>query len=302
MKKILVVGGTGFLGSNFLISANKKYKLYSISTKIPPKKKKIKKVKYLICDISSYSSIQKIINFDVDYVVNFGGYVDHTNKVKTYKSHFIGCKNLVDFFKKKQILKFVQVGSSLEYINQKSPHVENNSKFFFKKAKSTYVKSKLLATKYCLNAYKQKRFPVSILRPYLIYGPGQETNRLIPYIISNCLKGNVFNCSEGNQIRNFLFVNDFIKAIFKIIKSKSCTGQIINIGSEENLKVKLVINKIQKLVKNGQPLFGKIKLRKDEIINSFPNINKIKNLISWYPSIDIDKGLLQTINYFKNLK
>jgi len=302
LKRVLVVGGTGFLGSNFISYAIKKnFKIYSLSTKKPHKKKQIRKVKYLLCDISSYASIVRAIKFDVDYVINFGGYVDHSNKKKTFKSHFIGCKNLVNYFKNKSIIKFIQIGSSLEYGNQKSPHIEKNSKFLFKKVKSIYVKSKLLSTKYCLEANKKYFFPVTILRPYLIYGPGQKTNRLIPFIISQCLKGKVFNCSTGNQIRNFLFINDFTKAIFMLLNSKNSTGQIINIGSDQNIKVKSVIKKIQKLVKNGKPQFGKIKLRKDEAPKSFPSIKKIKSLIFWNPKTNFDKGLVQTIKYFKSL-
>ncbi len=299
MKKVLVVGGTGFLGSNFInLAVKKKFKIYSLSTKKPVKKNKVKNVKYLTCDISSYSSLARVIKFDVDYVINFGGYVDHTNKKKTFDSHFVGCKNLVSFFKDKSIKKFIQIGSSLEYGNSKSPHCENKSKFFVQKVKSIYAKSKLLSTRHCLDANRKFFFPVTILRPYLIYGPGQKTNRLIPFIVTQCLDGKVFNCSSGNQIRNFLFINDFINAVFMILKSKNTSGQIINIGSDKNLKVKSVIKKIQKLIKNGKPQFGKIKLRKDEVIKSFPSIKKIKKLIYWSPTTTFDDGLVKTIKYF----
>jgi len=155
-----------------------------------------------------------------------------------------------------------------------------------------------LSTRHCLDANRKFFFPVTILRPYLIYGPGQKTNRLIPFIVTQCLDGKVFNCSSGNQIRNFLFINDFINAVFMILKSKNTSGQIINIGSDKNLKVKSVIKKIQKLIKNGKPQFGKIKLRKDEVIKSFPSIKKIKKLIYWSPTTTFDDGLVKTIKYF----
>ena len=300
MKRVLVVGGTGFLGSSFINSAvKKKFKVYSLSTKKPVKSDKIKNVKYLICDISSYSSLVKVIKFNVDYVINFGGYVDHANKRKTFKSHFIGCKNLVRFFKNKPIKKFIQIGSSLEYGDTKSPHIEKNSKFSSQALKSIYAKSKLLSTKHCLDANKRYLFPVTILRPYLIYGPGQKTNRLIPFIVTQCLNGKVFSCSTGMQVRNFLFINDFTKAMFMIFKSKDTTGQIINIGSNKSLKVKSVIKKIQKLINNGKPQFGKIRLRKDETLDSYPSIKKIQKLTFWYPKTNFDDGLISTINYLR---
>ena len=76
-KKLLVIGGTGFLGSHICKEAAKKnYEVKSVSTQ-KTKFTKIKKVKYIKCDISKFAQIKKRLNFDVDYVVNFGGYVDH---------------------------------------------------------------------------------------------------------------------------------------------------------------------------------------------------------------------------------
>ena len=60
-----------------------------------------------------------------DYVVNLGGYVDHSNKKKTFKSHYEGCQNLAQIFLKKKISSFIQIGSSLEYGRSKSPQKEN---------------------------------------------------------------------------------------------------------------------------------------------------------------------------------
>ena len=66
-------------------------------------------------------NIQKSFN----YVVNLGGYVDHSNKKKTFESHYTGCKNLTEIFLKKKPISFVQMGSSVEYGNLKSPQKEN---------------------------------------------------------------------------------------------------------------------------------------------------------------------------------
>ena len=83
---------------------------------------------------------------------------------------------------------------------------------------SHYGKSKFLATK----LIKQKIKKYIILRLYQVYGPFQKKNRLIPITINSCLKNNSFACSEGNQMRDFLYVNDFIKLILKILNKKKC--------------------------------------------------------------------------------
>ena len=103
-KKILIVGGTGFLGYHLAKkSLQKKWSVTSISLSKPKKYRYLKKVKYIICDISKKESLKKKLNKNFDYVVNLGGHVDHSNKKKTYNSHYEGCKNLASFFLKKRL-------------------------------------------------------------------------------------------------------------------------------------------------------------------------------------------------------
>ena len=299
-KNILIVGGTGFIGYHLAKKAiQKKLIVTSISTKPAKKIRYLKKVKYIICDISHKKKLTKVIKKEYDYVVNLGGYVDHTNKKKTLNSHYIGCKNLADIFIKKFPKFFLQIGSCVEYGFNESPQNENMVTNI-KSIKSTYGEAKLSATRYLIDLYKKKKFPTSILRLYLAYGPRQDQNRLIPITIMACLKNRIFKCSSGDQIRDFIHIDDVIRAIFKLIKSKKSIGQIFNIGSGKPMKVKSVIEQIRKISKGGFPQYGKIKLRKDEIKKLYPNIKKIKKEINLSPKITFNKGITSTIKYYKD--
>ena len=98
-KSILIAGGTGFIGFHLAKKClHLKWSVTSLSTSQPKKKRKLKNVNYKICDISNRNELLKKIKPNYDYVVNLAGYVDHTHKLKTMKSHYFGCKNLASFF------------------------------------------------------------------------------------------------------------------------------------------------------------------------------------------------------------
>ena len=134
---------------------------------------------------------------------------------------------------------------------------------------------------------------------YNTYGPRQDLNRFIPIVISGCIKNKKFPCSKGNQLRDFLHIDDVVDAILKSLTNKNAKGQIINIGSGKPRIIKNIIEYIKKILKGGYPLFGKVKLRKDEILKVYPDINKAKNKINWKPKISFKKGLKITINSFR---
>lgn len=299
-QKILITGGTGFIGYHLAKKCLRlNWKVDSISTKLPSVKRKLKKVKYIKLDVSKKNLFKKLSN-NYDYVVNLAGYVDHSKSNRIIKTHFNGCKNLANFFINTDIKRFIQIGSSIEYGKEKSPQKEN--KWKFKKIYSVYGKAKLSSTKYLLDLKKKHDFPSVILRLYLVYGPNQDSNRIIPITISNSIKNNKFDCSEGYQLRDFLYIDDLIDAIIKSLKEKKTVGEIINIGSGKPISIKKLILNICKLAKGGHPQFGKISLRKDEINKLYPNITKSKNLLNWKPKTSLRKGLKKTIRYFKMLK
>ena len=300
-KKILIIGGTGFIGYHLAKkSLEKDWKVTSISSNPPKKIRYLKKVKYIRCDITNKKLLKRKLYQNFDYVVNLGGYVDHSNKKKTLKSHYDGCKNLAEIFLKKKLLSFVQIGSSLEYGIANSPQKEK-IKCNLKSIKSVYGKAKLLSSIYVMNLFKKKNFPSIVLRLYQVYGPKQEINRFLPITIDGCLKDKKFPCSKGNQLRDFTYVEDVVAAIIKSLKSKNAIGQIFNIGSGKPKKIKNVIEKVKKISKGGHPKYGAFKQRKFEVPILYPDVKKVKEKINWKTSMPFEKGLEITINSYKQL-
>lgn len=294
-KKILIIGGTGFIGSNLV----KKlvlydYDLFSISTNLPSKKKKIKKVRYIKLDITKKIEFKKLNNLRFDIVINLGGYIDHSNLRKTFKSHYEGAKNIIKYFNNRNLKLLIQAGSSLEYGNIASPQKESS----ICKPNSNYGLAKYKTTDF-LKKYKSRKFCFIVLRMYQIYGPHQDTSRLIPFVIKSCLEKNFFKCTSGNQLRDFLYIDDLINLFIKIIKSKRLDDEIYNVGSGKMVSVKHIINSIYKNIKKGKPLFGKISMRKDENLKLYPIIKKVKETFDWTPKTSLQIGLKKTISFYK---
>lgn len=298
-KKILIVGGTGFIGYHLAKKSLKKgWQVTSISSRHPKKIRFLKKVKYIRSDITNKKLLKKSTKDTYDYVVNLGGYVDHSNKKKTFKSHYEGCQNLAQIFLEKKISSFIQIGSSLEYGASKSPQKEN-VKCNLKSVRSVYGKAKLLSSKYVINLFKKKKFPSTVIRFYLVYGPKQNINRFIPTIINGCLKNKKFPTSDGSQLRDFLYIDDAIRAIIMCLENKKSRGQILNIGTGKPKLIKRVIQMVKKVSKGGKPQYGMFKLRKFDIPKLYPNINKVKNKIKWSPKVSFEKGIKITVRDFK---
>lgn len=298
---VLIAGGTGFIGSH-LIQKCKKNNWNIISLSLKKKiKKKTSGITSINLNIGKKNILyKKLSKFKIDYIINLAGHINHYEKKKTFESHFIGCQNLIDLAVKKKIKKFIQIGSSVEYGFSNSPISESKTTSL-RELKSIYGKSKLRSSKYLIRISKKKRLKYIILRPFLIYGPGQTNNRLIPNTIINCLKNKNFSCSSGQQTRDFLYIDDFVNLVIKCVQNKNVYNKIFNAGSGKPIKVKQIINKIKKIIKKGNPIFGKILLRKDEPLELYPKIKNAKIHLNWRPKKTLLNGLKETIKYYKNL-
>ena len=297
-KRILITGGTGFIGYYLAKKClSKKWSVVSFSKNIPKKVRYLKNVQYFKGDLSIKKDL-KVLTQNFDYVVNLGGYVDHKNKSKTINSHYVGCKNLSNFLINKNIKSFIQIGSSGEYGKIKSPQKENS----IGTPKSFYTRAKFMATNHLLKLYKKKQFPVTILRLYQAYGPKQDINRFIPIVVYACINKKTFDCSDGNQFRDFIHVKDVVASILWAIKNSKARGEILNIGTGKPKKIKNIINFLVKRLKGGKPIFGKIKLRSDEMKKIYPDLKKVKKVLKWSPKIKFSKGLEETIKYYEKNK
>ena len=297
MKSLLVIGGTGFIGYYIIKEAKKKgYKITSISLNKPKKKRYQKGVKYITVDLLNFKELKKKVNNNYDYVINAGGYGAHPefgkDGNKLIESHFLGLLNILKILiKKKQLKKFIQIGSSAEYGRAEAPINEQ----IVCRPKTPYAIAKLYCTNFLLYLYETQKFPVIIFRLFQVYGPKQDNNRILPFLIENCKKNKKFLTTGGRQLCDFCHIEDVVNGIFKSLYLKKLNGEIFNIGSGKKISVKNFINLVRKLVGKGHPYIGGLKYKKETNMKNYPNIKKAKKKLNWKPKISLIKGLKKTI-------
>ena len=300
-KSLLVVGGTGFIGTVLLKRANQLgMTATSLSLNKPTSKNLINNISYVIADTSNLENLEKLfLNKKFNYIVNLAGYINHDlisgGGFSIIESQLNLLNNLVSIFNCKELIRFIQIGSSDEYGLNKSPQTESVRE----NPISPYSFAKSMNTQYLQMLNLTEHFPAVIIRLFLVYGPHQKFNRLIPFVIKSCLNNNRFNLSEGSQIRDFCYVEDVVDAIIKSLSSNNINGHILNIGSGENISVKEIVKKICTLTKLGEPKFNKKLSRLIENKNLFPDISKAKKLLNWKPKTSLDVGLTKTILWYK---
>lgn len=297
-KKVLIVGGTGFIGFHLVKNLKKIFKIYSLSNN-KFSENRIKGVKYFFLDINKKNNLKILDKYSFDVVINAAGYVNHFGKKSIYKNQYLGVKNLIDYFIEKKTNFFLHLGSSAEYGRLKSPQKENINC----SPKMNYGKSKLKSTKYLINKIKKNVLSGIVLRLYQIYGPNQSTNRFLPIIINKCLVGDNYLCHKSGVYRDFLYVDDLVDLIVQILKKKEIddlSGKIFNVGYGKPIELIKVAKKIEKLCNGGSQSSKIIKLREDEAKIIFPDTRNVRKIFKWKPKTRFKTGLKKTIKFYQN--
>lgn len=303
MIRILVVGGRGFIGHH-IVDRAVQLGWDVTSLNFSPNQSDVQAtnaVRYLTADIASKITLEKALEHaDFEYVVNCGGYIDHSSFFKDGRkiidTHFIGVLNLVESLNRNVLKSFVNIGSSDEYGSCSAPQ----SELCRESPISPYSLAKVAASHFLQMLFRTESFPATTLRLFLTYGPGQDRNRFLPQIISGCLNNSTFATSEGEQLRDFCFISDTVDAIFSVFECSKAHGEIINIASGNPVSIRQVINNVKSQIGAGNPMFGEVAYRKGENMALYANIDKAEKILGWKPKVTLDMGLSQTIKWYRD--
>ena len=164
-----------------------------------------------------------------------------------------------------------------------------------------YSLARVFNTQYLQMLNFTEKLPIVILRLFLVYGPHQKFDRLVPQVINACLNNKIIDLSDGKQIKDFCYVSDVVDAIISCLNVKKISGQIFNIGSGKKTSVREIVEKIHVSIGSGYPRFNSKNTKKLENRELYPNISKSKKLIKWQPNTTLDEGLKLTIDWYSKI-
>ncbi|MDC3047195.1 NAD-dependent epimerase/dehydratase family protein [Prochlorococcus sp. AH-736-A21] len=300
LEKVLVAGGSGFIGHHIVKECKKNgYKVISISLKIPEKFNQIEDVDYYAHDLKYPIEGDLVKSLEeVRYIINSSGYIDHSQfcqrGFEIYNQHYLSVINLIKFSKLINLKTFINFGSSDEYGLAKSPISETQREEPF----SPYSLSKLNSTHLLRILFEEEKFPSVVIRPFLVYGERQNSNRFLPQIIKSCLNDEEFKVTKGEQLRDFLYVGDFAEAVNNCLDNKNIYGEIFNIASGKPVSIKNITELVNSYIGKGNPDYGARPYRKGENMELYADIRKSKMLINWEPKTKFIDVLSNIVDWY----
>ncbi len=310
-KTFLVTGGTGFIGSNIcelLVKKNFKVKIFDNNSrgKINKIKKIKKKIKFIKGDIRSKESLNKAMK-NVDAVIHLA-YINGTKYFYSKPTLILdiaikGILNVIEVCKKNNIKELYLASSSEVYQTpSKIPTDENESLKIpdIFNPRYSYGGGKILTELMGIHYGKKYFKKLIIFRPHNVYGLNMGNEHVIPEFIRRFkqLKGKNFKIQgTGNEIRSFIYIEDFIQA-FNLILKKGKHLNIYNIGTSERIKIKDLAYKLSKIFKK-RIVLKKTSLAKGGTKIRLPNIKKIKKM-GFKVKFNLNSGLRKILfNYEK---
>ena len=317
MKKILVTGADGFIGSHLvemLVSKGHKVKalsqynslnnfgcLENINCK--------KKIEIFTGDIRD-SNYCEYISKDVDIIFHLAAligipysYMAIENYIET---NIKGTVNICYAAKKNNVSRLIHTSTSEVYGTAQYVPIDERHPL---QPQSPYSATKIAADAMVMSFYNSFNLPITIARPFNTYGPRQSARAVIPTIITQIASGKKkIKLGDLSPTRDFNYVEDCCRGFIMLSESKKTIGEIINIGSNTEISIGEIFDLIKELMSSDATISNdkqRKRPKNSEVFRLCCDNKKIKELVSYKPKINIRNGLKKTINWItkpENLK
>lgn len=303
-KKVFIAGASGFIGSNLV------HTLLQLGAEVHTLVRREIDFTYLKIplnnlfihqsDIRNEKEIEKIIKkINPDYIFNVAVIYGHSSLDKAnevLEVSILGTANLINACSKTDFSGFVQFGSSLEYGPKDKPINENE------RLNPTTLRgvAKASATLLCLQFGIAENRPITVIRPFSVYGPFENQNRLIPTAINAAIYDKPLNLTAKDYFRDMVYVSDVVESCL-LSAATGIVGEVFNIGSgvqNSNLEIIKTVEEVtgKTIAKN----IGKYQPSPCDTDNWVADISKANDVLGWQPKVSLREGISQYWELMKN--
>ncbi len=314
-KKVLVTGAGGFIGSHLIerlidLGADVKgFARYNSRNdwgllEIIPSQK-LDSLQIISGDLQDYDAVFSAVR-DVDVIFHLGSLISipysYIRPRDTIENNILSTLNILTAARDLGVEKVVHTSSSEVYgtalyvpIDEKHPL----------QGQSPYSASKIGADKIAESFYCSFDLPVATIRPFNTYGPRQSARAIIPTIITQAIEQEKIKLGSLFPTRDYTFVKDTVNGFISTAESKSSIGEVINIGSNFEIsmgdlaqRISSLLNKDIKIVQDS----SRVRPLKSEVKRLWCDNAKAKRLLGWEPQVSLDEGLKETIEWISENK
>lgn len=303
---ILVVGASGFVGANLFHTINAvRDDVFAVVRRGKNwRLAEIKDEQVIAVDFNDYAAAKNLVNsispqtiFDC---MAYGAYSFEEDSNLIYETNFQSLVNFTDCLARQSLAAYIHAGSSSEYGTNCAGPTEDSAC----EPNSPYAVSKVAAASYLRYMGKHRHFPCVNLRLYSVYGPLEDTSRLIPTLLREAVSGKLPPFVDARTSRDFVHVDDvcaaFILAATKI--HPGLYGENFNIGSG----VKTTIAELAEITRNEfeiaeQPKFGTMEGRAWDLAEWYSDPRKAEEQIGWKAKVTLREGLRSTAGWVRQL-
>lgn len=308
-KKILITGGSGFLGSHLCRSLlNEGHEVICIDNLYTGREENIadlrenKNFTFILHDIE----LPIDINIDEIYHLACPASPPHYqfDPVKTLTTNFIGSMNLLELAKKYKAR--ILFASTSEVYGDPLIHPQTetyNGNVNAIGPRACYDEGKRCAETLFFEYYRKYQLNIRVIRIFNTYGPSMALNdgRVVSNFISQAIQGNDLTVyGDGNQTRSFCYVDDLISGMISMMNHTGDFTGPVNLGNPVEVTVIELANKITQLTGSS----SKIKflpIQQDDPSRRRPDISLANEMLGWMPTVSLNEGLQKTIEYFKKV-
>jgi len=315
-KNLLVTGGAGFIGSNFINYIHKKYPNYNIQLldaltyagnleNISNNLKSNGNFQFSHGNVTQPDIVNQLVS-DSDIVIHFAAESHVTRSIYDnslfFETDVIGTQVLANAIVNHPVERFIHISSSEVYgtaIN--APMTEDHPL----NPMSPYAAAKAGADRLVYSYVHTYGLPAVIVRPFNNYGPFQHLEKAIPNFITSALNDQPLTVhGSGKSLRDWMFVEDTCEALDLIMHadSKKVVGEAINLGTGIDTDIPTIAQKVLGIVDKSQDLIEHVKDRPGQVSRHISSTEKARRLLGWTAKIDLDDGLQQTVEFYKNNK